>query len=53
MNKLILSAALLVAFSISSALAGSCSGCGGGDKSKSDKKKDGSTNQTATVRICF
>lgn len=52
MKKLILSAALVVAFTVSSALAGSCGGCGG-DKDKGDKKKDGSTNQTHSVRVAF
>jgi len=44
---------LVVAFTVSSALAGSCpgGGCGGGDKDKGDKKKDGSTNQTLSVRV--
>ena len=48
MIKLVLSAVVVVAFSASSALAGSCpgGGCGGGDKDKSDKKKEGTT-QTA------
>ncbi len=45
MKKLILSAALVVAFTMSSALAGTCpgGGCGGGDKEK-DSKKGGQTN---------
>jgi len=53
MKKLLFSAALVVAFTVSSALAGSCpgGGCGGGDKDKGDKKKDGSTNQTLSVRV--
>jgi len=54
MKKLVLSAALVVAFTVSSALAGSCPGSGGcGDKDKGDKKKDGSTNQTLSVRVAL
>lgn len=53
MKKLILSAALVVAFTASSALAGSCPGGGCGDKDKGDKKKDGSTNQTYSVRVAL
>jgi len=46
MKKLLFSAALVVAFTMSSALAGNCpgGGCGGGDKEK-DGKKSGQTNQ--------
>jgi len=51
MKKLALSAALVVAFTVSSALAGSCPGGGCGDKG--DKKKDGSTNQTHSVRLAL
>lgn len=52
MKKLLFSAALIVAFTVSSALAGDCpnGGCGGG---KDKKKKDGSTNQTYSVRVDF
>lgn len=47
MKKLVLSAAVLVAFTVSSALAGSCPGGGCGDKEKDkDGKKGGQTNQT-------
>ena len=55
MNKLIISAALVVAFTVSSALAGSCPGSGGGcgDKDKDGKKKDGSTNSTAIVQVAL
>jgi len=51
MKKLLFTAALVVAFTVSSALAQSCpgGGCGG----KKDKKKDGSTNQTHSVRVDF
>lgn len=57
MKKFAFSAALVVAFTISSALAGSCPGgggsCDGGGKGKDDKKKDGSTNSTAMVRVAL
>ena len=53
MTKLVLSAALVVAFTVSSALAGSCPGGGCGDKDKGDKKKDGSTNQTLSVQLAL
>ncbi len=53
MKKLVLSAALVVAFTVSSALAGNCPGGGCGGKDSGDKKKDGSTNQTATLRVAL
>jgi len=55
MKKLAFSAAMVVAFTISSALAGSCpgGGCDGGGKGKDDTKKDGSTNSTAIVRVAL
>jgi len=52
MKKLIMSAALVLAFTVSSALAGSCPGGGCGDKPK-DGKKDGSTNQTHSVSVAL
>jgi len=53
MKKLLFTAALLVAFTMSSALAGSCPGSGGcGNKGK-DGKKSGQTNQTFTVQVGF
>ncbi len=53
MKKIVLSAALVVAFTVSSALAGSCPGSGCGDKDKGDKKKDASTNQTHSVQLAL
>ncbi|MBE2203010.1 MAG: hypothetical protein IAE94_01540 [Chthoniobacterales bacterium] len=55
MKKIAVSAALVVVFTLSSALAGACSGggCGGGGKGKDDKKKDDSTSSTAFVRIAL
>jgi hypothetical protein len=50
MKKLVLSAAVLVAFTVTSALAGSCPGGGCGDKEKDkDGKKGGQTNQTQSA----
>lgn len=51
MKTLALTAAMVVAFTLSSALAQSCGGGGCGGKDKGDKKKDGSTNSTATVQV--
>ncbi len=48
MKKLALAAIVVVAFTVSSAVAGTCPGSGCGDKGKSDKKKEGTTTQTVT-----
>lgn len=48
MKKLVIAAVVVFAVAVSSAFAQTCpgGGCGSGDKDKSGKKKDGSTNQT-------
>jgi outer membrane murein-binding lipoprotein Lpp len=49
MKKLILLAAVLAAFSVSSVFAGSCPGSGCGDKDKEDKKD--SEKKSLTVQV--
>jgi len=49
MKKLALSAIVVLAFTASSALAGTCPGGGCGDKEKSDKKKEAPAPQTVVV----
>ena len=54
MKSLILSAALVLAFTVSSALAQSCpnGGCGGGKKKDTSTNSTG-TNSTAVVRVAL
>jgi hypothetical protein len=52
MKKLVLFAAVIAAFSVSSALAGSCPGSGGcGDKDKDKEEVKDGEKQTLTVEV--